>query len=352
MDICIPRKQSTRLGRKPAISAETCRMLVSPSKNPVRDQQYEVQIEYHRLPVKKRSLQARLKQCTNGGQRYKQAYIQKEISVANRRKRYEFGLEHQDKTIDQWWQFITFTDEAHIDPTSQGQGHILRERGTRYNTENIQERGERKGVRLHIAGWVNWHTKCKKLKFYNDENDEIQPPPRPRKPVKRKYESQEDFEARIREWEASIGHEREVKPKGNAMTQKYYTERLLPVYIKTFEDIRVIGPRSWLLQEDGDPSHGMKKKGLAQALKEKHMIDNLIHPPQSPDLNPIEGIWNILKPRERRRKWRTLEELKAIIQEEWDKITMDEVRARISEMPDRCKRLVKSGGGPIGSALW
>ena len=47
-----------------------------------------------------------------------------------------------------------------------------------------------------------------------------------------------------------------------------------------------------------------------------------------------------------------MEELKAILQEEWAKITMDEVRARISEMPERCKSLYKTGGKPIKSALW
>jgi len=29
------------------------------------------------------------------------------------------------------------------------------------------------------------------------------------------------------------GHSKEVKPKGNSNTQKYYKERLLPVYVKT-----------------------------------------------------------------------------------------------------------------------
>jgi hypothetical protein len=30
---------------------------------------------------------------------------------------------------------------------------------------------------------------------------------------------------------------------------------------------------------------------------------------------------------------------------------MEEIRARIIEMPDRCKRLVKTGGAPIKSDL-
>jgi len=112
-------------------------MLVSPSRNPVRDQLFEAQIEYHKLPIKKRQLQARLKQATNGGQRYKQAFVKKEISAKNRKLRVEYGETHQGKRIDDFWQYIFFTDEAHIDPSSCAQGHILREQGHRTDTENI-----------------------------------------------------------------------------------------------------------------------------------------------------------------------------------------------------------------------
>lgn len=48
---------------------------------------------------------------------------------------------------------------------------ILRERKRRTDPENIQQRPERTGVKLHVAGWVNWHAKAEKLIFYNDEND-------------------------------------------------------------------------------------------------------------------------------------------------------------------------------------
>lgn len=53
------------------------------------------------------------------------------------------------------------------------------------------------------------------------------------------YESEEDFQGRIREQEASIGHEKEVKARGNTMTQKYYTQRLLPVYIEAIQKARL-----------------------------------------------------------------------------------------------------------------
>ena len=345
-------KRSTRLGRKSNITKEQCQMLVSPSRNPVRDQLYEVQIKHHNLKVGKRQLQLKLKEHTNGGQRFKQAYIQKVISRKNRGLRTKHGEEHAGKTIHNFWQFVFFTDEAHIDPSSQSQGNILRERGTRYDTENIQERVEKKGVRLHIAAWINWHSKAEKLIFYHDEEDRVEKPKRLPKPRKRKYESKEEFQDRIKEWEALLPHEVEIKPKGNSMTQKYYTERILPVYIKALHKARLQHANPWIFQEDNDPSHGTRKDGLAYQLKQANWIETLVHPPQSPDLNPIEGVWNILKQRIRYRTWESVEDLKEALQEEWSKITMEEVRARIREMPDRCEKLIKSGRGPIRSELW
>jgi hypothetical protein len=96
----------------------------------------------------------------------------------------------------------------------------------------------------------------------------------------------------------------------------------------------------------------MRKDGLAKRLKDANWIVNLKHPAQSPDLNLIEAIWNIIKQRLRRRIFYSDEELKQALQEEWSKITMTEVRKRISQMPGRCARLIKNGGKPIKTALW
>jgi hypothetical protein len=96
----------------------------------------------------------------------------------------------------------------------------------------------------------------------------------------------------------------------------------------------------------------MRKAGLAQALKDQNYIVNLKHPAKSPDLNPIEGIWNIIKQRLRRRIFYSDEEVKAALQEEWDRITLEEIRKRIATMPGRCKRLTENGGKAIKTALW
>jgi hypothetical protein len=41
------------------------------------------------------------------------------------------------------------------------------------------------------------------------------------------------------------------------MTQKYYTERLLSVYIEAIQKARLHDTGPWLFQEDGDPSHNI-----------------------------------------------------------------------------------------------
>ena len=346
------RQVSTKLGRPSKISKSTCKMLVNPRRNPVRNQPYEVMIQHFKLPVGPRQLQRKLREHTKGGRRYKCAFVKKVVSHKNREERTAYGWRHGDKTIDDFWAYKVFTDEAHIDPNSRAVGDILREEGTRYDVENIEERPPRAGSKFHIAAAISWWGKSE-LQFYNDEEDYEEQPPYPSRPRRRPTtESLEQYEQRVKEWDAGKPHNVEIKVKGNHMTQKYYVDRLLPVYVKYLQDMSAIHPGPWLLQEDGDPSHGIRKIGLAHEFKTRHNIHNHKHPAQSPDLNPIEGIWNILKQRLRYRRFDNDEEVKKALCEEWDKITLEEIRKRISSMPQRCQYLKDTKGMPIKHALW
>src|ERR1700712_1085558 len=151
------RKLSKRLGKPSKITPAMCRMLVDPKQNPVRNQLYDVQIEYHKLPVQKRQLQRKLREYTNGGRRYKMAFVKKRVSDKNRQERERYGWDHEHHTIDSYYSRIVFTDEMHIDPSSQAVVDILREQGTRYDDENIRERLPKEGGKFHVAGWVNWY---------------------------------------------------------------------------------------------------------------------------------------------------------------------------------------------------
>jgi hypothetical protein len=115
------RPQSHNLGRPEKISKDIYQKLVS-TENPVRNQPYERQIEYHNLSIGKRTLQRGLKRYTKGAQRFKQAYIKKEISPANRAARVEYGKKYQYETVESLWQYVYFTDEAHCQGSRDSTG--------------------------------------------------------------------------------------------------------------------------------------------------------------------------------------------------------------------------------------
>ncbi|KAF2027155.1 hypothetical protein EK21DRAFT_72610, partial [Setomelanomma holmii] len=215
---------------------------------------------------------------------------------------------------------------------------------------------------LHMYASINWYFKSP-LGFYNDEKHMLKPPKPPSKLRKSKYEILEQHLIRVKEWEATKPPPLEVQGSGHHMTQENYTSNVLPLYIKWVHEARLRKPRSWLLQEDNDPSHGTKSKGnTAQNLRQANWIAVLYHPSQSPDLNPIEGLWLILKQRAKRRiyypeagqrKWDgTKTHLKEILTEVWDSITMEQIRDHIAEMPARVKELRRNGGEKIRSKCW
>ena len=192
------RPKSQMLGRNSRVTRSMCKRLVSPSQNPVRKQPFEAQIAYHNIPARKRQLQRKLKEYTRGGGRYKCAFVKKVISRKNCEERATYGREHIYDPLFGFFDHIVYTDEAHVDPTSQAQGRVTREQGTRDNPENIEERPPLKGVRFHIAAWISWWGKAEKLEFYNDEEDKVEQPPYPPKPRRRpKTETEAEYYRRI-----------------------------------------------------------------------------------------------------------------------------------------------------------
>lgn len=348
------RTGKQRSGRPPKVTNPQLDQLLDRS-NPVRDQHYECQIQHFNLDCSKRTLQRALQ--PRQARRYRKA-VARAISDKNQGERVQYGKEHKGKTIEDFWQYIHFTDEAHIDPSEFAQEYVLREQGTRYEAYNLQKNSTQNiwqsldGAKLHIAASISWHHKSELL-FYNDEDNHLPIPKKPLKPRRRPTtETEDQYQQRVVEWEANLPHDVEIKPKGNSMTQAYYTERLLPIYIELLHKGRLERGISWL-QEDNDPSHGTRSvNNVARWLKNSNWVATITHPAQSPDLNPIEAIWNILKQRIRQREWHSLAQLKHLLQEEWERISIEEIRRRISDMPKRCAQLATSDGAPIKTALW
>ena len=146
------RQLSNRLGRPSRVQKKHVKKLLDPKINSVRHEPLEVQIAEFDLRISVRQLRRRFAALTNKAQMYKAAYYKDELAESTERVRVEYGWEHQNHTVSNYWQWVYFTDEFHYDPTSQRAPRLLREAGTRYDLDNVIERPPKQGVVLHAAG--------------------------------------------------------------------------------------------------------------------------------------------------------------------------------------------------------
>ena len=71
----------------------------------------------------------------------------------------------------------------------------------------------------------------------------------------------------------------------------------------------------------------------------------LDHPPQSPDLNVIEHLWDYLKKKVKERRPTSRSTLVQVLTEEWNKLPPEFTRKLALSMPSRLSEVVKAKGG-------
>ena len=79
-----------------------------------------------------------------------------------------------------------------------------------------------------------------------------------------------------------------------------------------------------------------------------HEFHHIEWPPQSPDLNPIEHLWDYLEVQVRRLEGApsSLSELEALLHQEWLNIESSILQNLVESMPRRVRAVISASGGP------
>ena len=101
----------------------------------------------------------------------------------------------------------------------------------------------------------------------------------------------------------------------------------------------------WVLQQDNARPHVANTVFQSLDYLEIHFIDDW--PPCSPDLNPIEVVWAIMKIRIEKQRPKSLNELKELITLVWESLSYDTINKLIEELPRRCLTLKLNDGETI-----
>ena len=70
-------------------------------------------------------------------------------------------------------------------------------------------------------------------------------------------------------------------------------------------------------------------------------------PSNSPDLNPIENLWSIVKRNVERKMPRNFKDLRQFMVKEWNDIPQSILIGLVNSMKRRCELIIKSNGDRI-----
>jgi transposase len=97
-----------------------------------------------------------------------------------------------------------------------------------------------------------------------------------------------------------------------------------------------------IFQHDLAPAHAASSTARWM---DQYLIEVLEWPGNSPDLNPIENIWGLLKRSLQKQTIKTKDDLLKKLREEWERITPELCKKLIDSIPKRIEAVIRNKGG-------
>ncbi|GBN69017.1 Transposable element Tc1 transposase [Araneus ventricosus] len=211
------------------------------------------------------------------------------LNSTNRRVRLAWCREHRDWSMDQW-ATVLFTDESRFSlKTDSRRTLIWREPGTRYLPSNVCEIDHYGGGGLMVWAGIML-----------------------------------DGRTPLHVFERGTG------------TGVRYRDEILEPYVRLFRG--AVGPEFILIDDNSRPHRAL----LVDEFLESEDIRRTDWPARSPDLNPIEHVWDVLGRviATRNPPPRTIQEMKTALPNEWDQLPQEMINCLISSMNSRCKACI------------
>lgn len=136
-----------------------------------------------------------------------------------------------------------------------------------------------------------------------------------------------------------------IIPEGQTMTGRRYKWVLQTLLVPFYKKMERKYGKEVVFMEDNAPWHS-HTKAVRRYLENKG-IRMMPHPPQSPDLNPIENLWKRIKAKisKRRHRVRNRQEMEIAIREEWVDLEQEFLLKLCDSMPRRYEACRKAKGG-------
>lgn len=106
--------------------------------------------------------------------------------------------------------------------------------------------------------------------------------------------------------------------------------------------------RRFVFQQDNDPKHTSHLcRNYLQSKEREGVLQFMDWPPQSPDLNPIELLWEEMDRQVRRHRPTSKPHLWNILKDCWENLDVEILHKLVRRLPRICSAIIVAKGGHI-----